>query len=127
MLVTCTATAAVSVGIESAATLGGVNSGRIAAGDTPIESCDADGFTVSYSTAGGNVVQATAADIADPACEGGSLSITVTNASGDSIASGGPASIPTDGDSSPNSLTVAVSPQPAAEQVAGVRVAVVGP
>jgi hypothetical protein len=127
VLVTIVAVAVLAASLASAAALGGVNSDRVGAGDAAIAACDANGFTVSYTTVGGNVTAATVADIADPGCEGGDLSVTVTNSAGNSIASGGPSSIPTDGDTSPNSLTVSVSPQPAAEQVAGVHVAVVGP
>jgi hypothetical protein len=119
--------AVVSVSLASAAALGGISTNRVAAGDAAIAACDGNGFSVSYTTVGGNVTAATVADIADPGCEGGDLSITVKDSAGVSIASGGPSAIPTDGDTSPNSLTVSVSPQPAAEQVAGVEVAVVGP
>lgn len=122
-----TAVAAVTASLASAAALGGVGSDRVAAGNAAIAACDGNGFSVSYTTVGGNVTAATVADIADPGCEGGDLSITITNSGGASIASTGPSSIPTDGDTSPNSLTVSVSPQPAAEQVAAFHVAVVGP
>jgi hypothetical protein len=127
ILVTVAAVTVLSASLASAAALGGVGSDRVAAGDAAIPGCDGNGFTVTYTTVGGNVTAATVADIADPGCEGGDLSVTVTNAAGESIASGGPSSIPTDGDTSPDALTVSVSPQPAAEQVAGVNVAVVGP
>ena len=127
VLVTILAVTVVSATLASAAALGGVTTDRVGAGDAAIAACDANGFTVSYMTVGGNVTAATVADIADPGCEGSDLSVTVTNSAGDSIASGGPSSIATDGDTSPNSLAVSVSPQPAAEQVAGVHVAVVGP
>lgn len=127
VLVAIVAVAVLAASLASAAALGGVNSDRVGAGDAAIAACDANGFTVSYTTVGGNVTAATVADIADPGCEGGDLSVTVTNSAGDSIASGGPSSVPTDGDTTPNALTVSVSPQPAAEQVAGVHVAVVGP
>ena len=127
VLVTIVAVAVLSTSLASAAALGGVNTGRVGAGNAALVACDANGFTVTYTTVGGNVTAANVADIADPGCEGGDLSVTVTNSAGDSIASGGPSSIPTDGDTSPNSLAVSVSPQPTAEQVAGVHVAVVGP
>ena len=127
VLGTTAAVAVVTASLASAAALGGISNDRVSAGNVAIAACDLNGFSVSYTTVGGNVTAATVADIADPGCEGGDLSITITNGAGDSIASGGPISIPTDGDTSPNSLTVSVSPQPAAEQVAGVHVAVVGP
>lgn len=127
VLITIVAVAVLSASLASAAALGGVNTDRVGAGDAAIAACDANGFTISYTTVGGNVTAATVADIADPGCEGGDLSVRVTNSAGDSIASGGPSPIPTDGGTTPNALTVSVSPQPAAEQVAGVHVAVVGP
>jgi hypothetical protein len=127
VLVTIVAVAVLSTSLASAAALGGVNTGRVGAGDAALVACDANGFIVTYTTVGGNVTAATVSDIADPGCEGGDISVTVTNSAGDSIASGGPSLIVTDGDTSPNSKTVSVSPQPAAEQVAGVHVAVVGP
>ena len=127
VLVTILAIAVLAASLASAAALGGVNTDRVGAGDATLAPCDANGFTVSYTTVGGNVTAATIADIADPGCEGGDLSVRVTNSAGDSIAGGGPSSIATDGDASPNSSTVSVSPQPAAEQVAGIHVAVVGP
>jgi hypothetical protein len=127
VLITVVAVAVLSASLASAAALGGVNTDRVGAGEAAIAACDANGFTVSYTTVGGNVTAATVADIADPGCEGGDLSVRVTNSAGDSIASGGPSSIVTDGDTSPNTLNLSVSPQPAAEQVAGVHVAVVGP
>lgn len=122
-----TVVAAVTASLASAAALGGISSDRVAAGNAAIAACDGNGFSISYTTVGGNVTAATVADIADPGCEGGDLSITVTNTAGDSIASGGPIAVPADGDTSPNSLTISLGPQPSAEQVAGVHVAVVGP
>lgn len=110
----------------SAASLGGV-SGQVAAGNAAITACDATGVTVTYTTSGGNVTAVTVGGLADPACEGGELSVTLTNAAGESIASGGPQTIPTDGDTTDNSVTVSVSPNPAAEQVAAYHVAIVGP
>lgn len=127
VLGTTAAVAVVTASLASAAALGGVGSDRVAAGNAAIAACDGNGFSVSYTTVGGNLTTATVADIADPGCEGGDLSITITDSGGASIGSGGPTSIPTDGDTSPNSLTVSVSPQPTAEQVAGMHVAVVGP
>lgn len=112
--------------LASASALGGI-SGGVGAGDAPITGCDADGFSVAYATQGGNVESVTVSGIADPGCEGGALSVTVTNSAGDSIASGGPGAIGVDGDTANNSATVAVSPNPPAEQVSGHHVSVVGP
>jgi hypothetical protein len=119
-------TSAASVCFASAAAVGGI-SGGVAAGSAAIAACDANGFTVSYTTSGGNVTAIAVNGIADPACEGADLSATLTNAGGASIASGGPATIPTDGDTVDNAVAVPVSPNPAAEQVTGYHVAIVGP
>lgn len=114
-----------SSAFASAASLGGM-SGSVSAGAAAIPACDTTGVTVTYTTSGGNVSAVTVGGVADPGCEGGSLSVTLTNAAGDSIATGGPQTIPTDGDTADNALTVSVSPSPAAENVAGYRVSIVG-
>jgi hypothetical protein len=110
----------------SAAALGGIAGGQVSAGDAPITACDT-GFTLVYTTLGGDVTAVTVNGIADPACEGADLSVTLTDAGGGAVASGGPASVPTDGDAADNSLVLPVSPNPAAEQVAGYHVSLVGP
>lgn len=121
-----TATIAASSLFASAASLGGV-SGGVLAGNAAIPACDATGVTATYTTSGGNVTAVTVSGLADPGCEGGALSVTLTNAAGDSIASGGPQTIPTDGDTVDNSVTVSVSPNTAAENVAGYHIPIVGP
>jgi hypothetical protein len=98
----------------------------VGAGRAAIASCDSS-FAIDYTTSNGNVTAATVGDIADPACEGGDVRLSVVSATGTEIASGGPSTVATDGDTSPDSVTVAVSPNPAAEQVATVHVSVVGP
>ncbi len=112
--------------LASAASLGAI-SGGVAAGNAPITACDTNGVTVTYTTSAGNVTAVTVGGLADPGCEGGDLSVTLTNTLGVSIASGGPQTIPTDGDTTDNSVTVSVSPNPAAEQVTAYNVAIVGP
>jgi hypothetical protein len=102
-------------------------SASVSAGNEAITQCDSDGFTVTYTTSGGNVTSATVAGISDPDCEGGALSLTLTDVGGAAIASGGPQAIAADGDSSPNSVAVALAPSPAAELVAGFRIVVTGP
>ncbi len=110
----------------SAASLGGA-SGGVIAGDAAIPACDTTGITASYTTSGGDVTAVGVSGLADPGCEGASLSLTLVGASGDSIASGGPLTIPADDDTADNSLTVAVTPNPAAEAVAGYQIPIVGP
>lgn len=121
-----TVTTLASSAFASAAALGGI-SGDVVAGDAAITPCDADGFSESYTTSGGNVIAITLAGIADPACEGGKLSVTLADATGASIASGGPQTIEADADTAENSITVSVSPSPASEQVSAYHVSIVGP
>jgi hypothetical protein len=120
-------TALASFYFAAAATLGGISASDVAADGAAIAACDSGGFTETYTTSGGDVTAINLGGIADPACEGGKLSVTLTNSVGDSIASGGAETIATDGDSVDNSVTVAVSPNPAAEEVSGYHVAIVGP
>jgi hypothetical protein len=89
--------------------------------------CDANGFTHSYTTSRGNVTAVTIGGIADPACEGGSMKVTLTNAAGMSIASAGPLTVPADGDTSDDSVTLPTSPQSPASQVSGIEIDVEGP
>jgi hypothetical protein len=115
-----------TAGFGSAASLGGILPQAIGAGGTAIPACDT-AFSVTSTTAHGNVTAVTVGDVADPACEGGELSLTVTNAAGSVIASGGPVTVPADGDTSPDSVAVPVAPNPAAEAVAEIAISVVGP
>ncbi|MGI9113143.1 MAG: hypothetical protein ACR2GT_13275 [Gaiellaceae bacterium] len=125
----CSATLAVLAlaSVAAAASLGGVGSSALGAGDGPIAVCDPDGFTVAYTTSAGNVTAVTVGGIADPGCEGGALSVTVTDAGGTGIASGGPQTIPIDGDAVDDSVAVPVSPQPLAENPSAVEIAIAGP
>ena len=109
-----------------AATLGGASSTRVGADNAAVTGCDT-AFTETYTTSGGNVTSVSIAGIADPTCEGGALSVTLTDSSGVSIASGGPVTIPTDGDALDNTVNVSVSPQPAAENVANLNISITGP
>ena len=117
---------AASLCFASAATLGGLHSGVLGAGGASVVACDTNGVTVDYTTVGGNVTTATVGGIADPACEGSELSITLTNA-GTKIGGGGPQAVASDGDTADNSMSIPISPQPAAEQVDGVHVSITGP
>jgi hypothetical protein len=111
----------------SAAGLGPFTSAPVAGGNAAIVACDSDGFSVTYTTSGGDVTSVTVGGIADPDCEGGELSLTLTDAGNGSIASGGPESVGADGDTSPNSIVVPVAAQPAAEGVAAYHIVVTGP
>lgn len=111
----------------AAASLGGVQTQGLAAGSAVVAACDSDGLTVAFTTSGGSVTTVTVGGIADPGCEGGRLAVTVTNSSSAAIGSSSPQTIPADGDVVDNSVAVAVSPQPSAEQVTGVHISIVGP
>jgi hypothetical protein len=126
VLILAAATVAVLC-VASAATLEGISSGQVGAGEAPITACDATGFTLNYTTVGGNVTAVTVNGIEDPGCEGGELSLTLTDTGGASISSGGPQAITSDGDTADNSALVSLSPNPAAEQVAGYHISLVGP
>ena len=89
-------------------------------GSTPVTACDTDGFTIAYTTSGGNLTLVAVGGIAS-ACNGGSLRVTVVNGSRTSVASGGPVTV------SGTSATVSVSPNPPASTPAGVDVSIVGP
>jgi hypothetical protein len=122
---TIAAALAASVSRAFAAALAGIRSAGN--GNAQISTCDPDGLPVAFTTSAGAVTAVTVTGIADPACEDGRLSLTLTNLAGAGIAGGGPQLVPVDADSTDDSLTVAVTPQPAAETVAGVRLVVVGP
>jgi hypothetical protein len=108
-----------------AATLGIVN-GELGSGAAGVPSCDTS-FTVAHTTSRGNVTTTTVGDIADPDCSGGELYLTLTDATGAGVGSGGPVAVPNDGDAVADSVAVPLSPTPAASGVAGVRITIVGP
>lgn len=110
-----------------AATLGGLAGTTLGAGDAVVAACDTNGLSVSYTTASGAVTAVTVGGIADPGCEGGQLSLTLADASGAAVGSGGPQVVPTDGDTSDNAMTVGVSPQPAASVVTAIHAVITGP
>jgi hypothetical protein len=103
-----------------------LGSAKVAAGNTPVVHCD-DGFTSGYTTARGKVTAVTIGGIADPACEGGTLRLTVTDSSGVALTSAGPQVVPADGDTLDDTLTLTTSAQPSASLVAGINVVIEGP
>jgi hypothetical protein len=111
--------------VAAAATLP-LTSDGLAAGDAAVAACDANGFSPTYTTLGGNVTTVAIGGIADPGCEGGTLEVTLVGAGG-KLGDGGPLTVPTDGDSTDNSVSVSVSPQPDGELVTGIRVLIAGP
>ena len=120
------AVTAASASVALAASVG-ISAAKLGAGNVAVVACETDGFTVGYTTSRGNVTTVTVGAIADPGCEGGSLSVTVTDSAGTSIATAGPLTIPTDGGTTDNSVALTPSPQPAAGQVAGYHVSITGP
>ena len=92
----------------------------VGTGSGAVSACDTDGFTISYTTASGNVTQAVVGGIA-AACAGGSLQLTLTDSSGASIGSGGPVTV------AGTTATVPLATQPYAGSVAGFQVAISGP
>jgi len=122
LLVFCAAT----VLPASAASLGGLDPDRLTAGQATVAACDG-AVSLSYATQGGNVTSVTIGGIADPACEGGALSVQALDSSNASISSAGPATVATDADTADNSLTLSLSPQPNAEQVSATAVSITGP
>ena len=116
-----------SAGVAAAATFGGVSGSALSAGDGAIVACDPDSLTTLYTTTAGNVTAVTVGGLADPGCEGASLSLTVIDATGAAIASGGPQTIPTDAGVVDNGIVVAVSPNPLAEAPAAVKIVIAGP
>lgn len=125
--------AAVAVAIATAAVVPafaaslGLSAARLGAGAAAVSACDADGFTVGYTTSGGNVTGVAVSGIADPGCEGGALSVTLADTSGAAIGSGGPQTVAADGDTADNSITVALTPTPLASAVTAVHITVSGP
>ena len=118
--------AAGAVGAALAAPLG-LQTAPLGAAAAPVLRCDEDGFTYAFTTSGGNVTAVTVGDVADPGCEGGVLRVTLTGGGGGAVASAGPATVPTDGDSAANAVTLATDAQPAATGVTGVRAVLEGP
>jgi hypothetical protein len=111
--------------VAAAATLPLTSEG-LGAGNAPVAACDLNGFSPTYTTLGGNVTTAVIGGIADPGCEGGALEVKLIGAGGE-LGGGGPVTVPTDGDSSDNSVSVSLSPQPDGELVTGIRVLITGP
>lgn len=117
---------ALLVGGASAAGLGGLTSAALGAGSTSVSRCDANGFTYSYTVSVGVVTAVVVGGIADPACEGGNLQLTLVDGGGADIGNGSGA-VAVDGDSLDNLVTVSLSVQPSLTTVAGVHAAITGP
>ena len=115
-----------TTGFGFATGLGGLAAGKLGAGGAVVAACDTNGFTVAYTTSGANVTAVTIGGIADPTCEGGQLSVTLANGT-TSVGAAGPQVVPVDAGTVDNSVTLSLSPQPAASAVNRVHVAIAGP
>ncbi len=104
----------------AAATLGGVTARGLGAGKTTVTSCDGDGVTIAYTTSSGSVTGVTISDIA-AGCSGGSLKVVLANSAGTNIGAGGPATV------GGATVSLSLSPQPAASNVAAAHVSIAGP
>lgn len=106
-----------------AASLGGITSTKVGADNTAVTSCDTDGVTTSYATGWDatderyEVTSVTVGNVSD-ACDGQTLSVSLTDASGTQIGSG-TAAIPT---SAATSHTVSLSTPASAKLTEGVHV-----
>ncbi len=108
--------------LAMAASLGGITSSRVGADNATVAACDTDGVTTSYSTAWDptderyEISSVTVSGVAN-ACDGQTLSVSLTDSTGAQIGSGGGV-IPVD------ALTTAftVSLSAAASDSAGVHV-----
>jgi hypothetical protein len=127
LVVALVAALAATTATAFAAGLGGFAAGDLSGASSAVVGCDTDGFTTTYTTSSGSVTAVTVGGIADPACEGGSLSVTLVDSSNAAVGSGGPQTIPTDPDTTVNSVTVTLNPQPPTTQVAAVHVSITGP
>lgn len=106
-----------------AASLGGITSNDVGADNTAVASCDTDGVTSSYATGWDatdkryEVTSVTVGGVND-ACDGDTLSVSLTNAAGDQIGAGS-MTIPAN---AATSHTVAVTPATSAKLTEGVHV-----
>jgi len=110
-----------------AASIGGLTATKLGADSAVVASCDTDGFSIDYTNTTGTVTAVVVSGIADPGCEGGTLSLVLANAAGASVGAGGPTVVPTDAGTADNTMTVSLSPTPAASVVTAVHVVVSGP
>lgn len=124
-LMLCTALTILGAVAASATTLGGAASRVINARKVNLVRCDTSA-SVTYTTVAGLVVSATVDGLADPACEGQQIKIRVRNASGAGITEGGPVTIPADGDTADNQVTIPVSPSVSPPLVASHKLVISG-
>jgi hypothetical protein len=76
-----------------AASLGGITGGKVGADNTTVASCDTDGVTTSYATSWDATnkrysVSSVTVGGANDACDGETVSLSITDASGTQLGSG---------------------------------------
>lgn len=108
-----------------AASLGGITSDKVGADNTAVAACDTDGVATSYAVAWDatdkryEISSVTVSGVAD-ACDGQTLSVSLTDSSGAQIGSGSLA-LPS---SAATSFAVLLTTQPSASATTGVHVAI---
>jgi hypothetical protein len=117
--------AVLGLGVASAASLGGLSSASLGAGDQVVASCDGDGMAVAYTNAYDSVsgkyrtTSVTVSGIA-AACAGQSMSVTLYDSTKASIGTG------TATVGATTTQVVTMTPTAAADAVTGVAVVVTG-
>lgn len=114
-----------TAGTGSAATLG-VDGGPLGAGDAAVSSCDTGGLSLAWATTAGKVSTVTVGGLADPACDGATVEVTVMGG-GTRIATATPATVPVDGDALDGEVALTVPALPSPDAVDGARILVRGP
>lgn len=104
----------------AAASLNGLSGAGLGAAAAVVARCDPDGVAESYTTSGGKVTTVTISGIA-PACDGGRIAVTLTEA-GAGVASGGPVTIGAGG-----TIAIPVSPLTDAERTDAIHIMITGP
>ncbi|MGI9604560.1 MAG: hypothetical protein ACR2P0_00340 [Acidimicrobiales bacterium] len=107
--------------VAHAVGLGGMSPGTFGSGGASVVVCDADGLTVSHVDSASRVTDVVISAI-DLACEGGDLSLTVTD-TGTAVATGGPVTI----GPSTTSITLAITPSADATATLDHHITIVGP
>jgi hypothetical protein len=110
----------------SAASLGGITSGNVSADNAVVASCDTDGVTTAYTTSWDGtddryeVTSVTVSGIAN-ACDGRTLSLSLTDASNNQIGTG---SVAIPSDVLVTSVSVSLSTAASAKDTVGVHASI---
>ena len=110
----------------SAASLGGITSGNVSADNAAVASCDTDGVTTAYTTSWDGtddryeVTSVTVSGIAN-ACDGRTLSLSLTDASNNQIGTG---SVAIPSDVLVTSVSVSLSTAASAKDTVGVHASI---